>query len=148
MSEFSYVNESNGQTIDAYNHSVHIEGLLSYSDSEKEEIVRDCIFVDPAMLSGSFFTKGYDVIVLSTLIESSRLIYKKKGSGIRVVFGGNDLTDPQNWDGLIDNTLYTGGNTFTREYLQSFSENYECVGITTPDMYVSFLNKCLEWLPQ
>lgn len=147
-SEFSYVNKSNGQTIDAYNHSVHIEGLHSYSDSEKEEIVRDCIFVDPAMLSGSFFTKGYDVIVLSTLIESSRLIYKKKGSGIRVVFGGNDLTDPQNWEGLIDNTLYTGGNTFTREYLQSFSENYECMGITTPDMYVSFLNKCLEWLPQ
>lgn len=147
-SEFTYVRETTGQTIDAYNHSVHIEGLHSYTEAEKEEIAQDCVFVDPAMLSGSFFTKEYDVIVLSTLIESVRLIYQKKGTNIRVVFGGNDLTDPQEWPGLINNTYYTAGNTFTLEYLRSFSEHYECIGVTTPEMYVSFLEKCLKWLPQ
>ena len=147
-SEFTYVCETTGQTIDAYNHSVHIEGLHSYTEAEKEEIVQDCVFVDPPMLSGPFFTNDYDVIVLSTLIESVRLIYQKKGTDIRVVFGGNDLTDPQEWPGLINNTYYTAGNIFTLEYLRSFSEHYECIGVTTPEMYVSFLEKSLKWLPQ
>lgn len=146
--EFSYVNEQNGQVIDAYNHSVHIEGLYTYSEKEKEDITQDCIFIDPKMLSGSFFTNDYDVIFLSTLIESARLIYKKKGEDLRVAFGGNDLTDPKEWEGLTNNTLYTGGNTFTQEYLRTFSEKYECIGITTPEMYVSFLEKCLHWLPE
>lgn len=145
--EFTYVRDDNGQIINAHNHSVHIEGLYTYSDSDKEEIVRDCIFVDPAMLSGSFFTKKYDLIVLSTLIESSYHIYRKKGTDLRVVFGGYDLTNPVYWEGYINKSIYTGGNTFTQEYLHAFSEKYECVGITTPEMYIAFLQKCLSWLP-
>ena len=146
--EFTYVREDNGQIINAHNHSAHIEGLYTYSDQDKQEIVRDCIFVDPAMLSGSFFTKKYDLIVLSTLIESSYHIYRKKGTDIRVVFGGYDLTDPRYWKGYINGSIYTGGNTFTEEYLRTFSEKYECVGITTPEMYIAFLQKCLRWLPE
>ena len=146
--EFTYVSNAEGQIIDAHNHSVHIEGLHTYSDQEKEEIVRDCLFVDPAMLSGSFFTKKYDLIVLSTLIESTYQIYRKKGTDLRVVFGGLDLTDPEQWDEYVEGRTYTGGNKFTKVYLQSFSENYECLGLTTPEMYVSFLQNCLNWLPE
>lgn len=146
--EFTYVSNAEGQIIDAHNHSVHIEGLHTYSDQEKEEIVRDCLFVDPAMLSGSFFTKKYDLIVLSTLIESTYQIYRKKGTDLRVVFGGLDLTDPEQWDEYVGGRTYTGGNKFTKEYLQSFSEKYECLGLTTLEMYVSFLKNCLNWLPE
>ena len=146
--EFTYVSNAEGQIIDAHNHSVHIEGLHTYSDRDKEEIAGDCLFVDPAMLSGSFFTKKYDLIVLSTLIESTYQIYRKKGTDLRVVFGGLDLTDPEQWDEYVNGRTYTGGNKFTREYLSSFSEKYECLGLTTPEMYVSFLQNCLEWLPE
>ena len=146
--EFTYVSNADGQIIDAHNHSVHIEGLHTHTDRDKETIVRDCIFVDPAMLSGTFFTGKYDLIILSTLIESTYQIYRKKGTDIRVVFGGLDLTDPANWDHYINRTTYTGGNVFTEEYLRSFSEQYECLGLTTPEMYVSFLQKCLDWLPK
>lgn len=146
--EFTYVSNADGQIIDAHNHSVHIEGLHTYSDQDKEAIVRDCIFVDPAMLSGTFFTGKYDLIILSTLIESTYQIYRKKGTDIRVVFGGLDLTDPESWDHYINRTTYTGGNVFTEEYLRSFSEQYECLGLTTPEMYISFLQKCLDWLPK
>lgn len=146
--EFTYVRENNGQIINAHNHSVHIEGLQTYSEQDKEEIVRDCIFVDPAMLSGSFFTKKYDLIILSTLIESSYHIYRKKGTDLRVVFGGYDLTDPKYWAGYVSGSIYTGGNRFTEAYLRSFSEKYECVGITTPEQYITFLQKCLAWLPK
>ena len=146
--EFTYVSNADGQIIDAHNHSVHIEGLHTYSDQDKEAIVRDCIFVDPAMLSGTFFSGEYDLIVLSTLIESTYQIYRKKGTDLRVVFGGLDLTDPEEWDAYIEGRTYTGGNKFTEEYLRSFSEKYECLGLTTPEMYVSFLQKCLDWLPE
>ena len=146
--EFTYVSNADGQIIDAHNHSAHIEGLHTYSDQDKEAIVRDCIFVDPAMLSGTFFTGKYDLIILSTLIESTYQIYRKKGTDIRVVFGGLDMTDPESWSHYINRTTYTGGNVFTEDYLSSFSEKYECLGLTTPEMYVSFLEKCLEWLPK
>lgn len=146
--EFTYVSNAEGQTIDAYNHSVHIEGLHTYSDEEKRQIIEDCIFVDPAMLSGGFFTKGYDVIFLSTLIESNYYIYQKKGTQIRVVFGGEDLTNPDNWKGYCEGTIYSGGNTFTEDYLRCFAEKYKCIGKTTPEMYLSFLDKCMKWLPQ
>ena len=146
--EFTYVSNADGQIIDAHNHSVHIEGLYTYSERDKEEIAKDCMFVDPAMLSGSFFTKHYDLIVLSTLIESTYQIYRKKGTDLRVVFGGNDLTNPDEWDGYIQGTTYAGGNKFLEEYLRVFAEKYECLGLTTPEMYVSFLQKCLNWLPE
>lgn len=146
--EFTYVSNAEGQIIDAHNHSVHIEGLHTFSDQEKEEIVRDCLFVDLSMLSGSFFTKKYDLIILSTLIESAYQIYRKKGTDLRVVFGGLDLTDPEQWDEYVEGRTYTGGNKFTKEYLESFSEKYECLGLTTPEMYVSFLQNCLNWLPE
>lgn len=146
--EFTYVSNADGQIIDAYNHSVHIEGLHTYSDEEKKQIIEDCIFVDPKMLDGGFFTKGYDVIFLSTMIESTYYIYRKKGTAIRVVFGGEDLTDSNNWQGYCNGRFYSGGNKFTEEYLRSFAEKFECIGQTTPDMYVEFLKKCLLWLPQ
>lgn len=99
------------------------------------------------MLTGGFFANQYDIIFLSTLVESSRWIYRKKGSDIRVVFGGFDLTNPDNWDGYIKGDLYNGNNDFSEEYLRLFSQKYESIGRTTPGMYISFLKKCLNWLP-
>ncbi len=148
--EYTYVSNAEGQIIDSHNHSIHIEGLKTYSEDEKRQMVEDCIFVDPAMLSDSgFFTKDYDVIFLSTLIESSYYIYQKKGTNIKVVFGGDELmTDPNNWDGYCDGSIHNGNNHFTKAYLQDFSQKYECVGQTTPQSYVEFLQKCLQWLPE
>ena len=145
-SEFTYV-DGNGRIIDAHNHSVHILGLKSYTEEEKKILVKDCVFIDPAMLTGSFFSKEYDVIILSTLIESTYQIYQKKGTHLRVVFGGVDMTNPDNWDGYITGKFYNGCNDFSREYLAGFAEKYECVGQTTPEMYVQFLSSCLDGLP-
>lgn len=146
--EFTYVSNADGKIIDAYNHSVHIEGLYKYSEDEKRQIVEDCVFVDPAMLDGGFFTKGYDVIFLSTLIESVYYIYQKRGTNIKVVFGGSDVTEVNDWEGYCNGLYNTNGNRFTVEYLKSFAEKYECIGQTTPDTYINFLQNCLKWLPE
>ena len=137
-----------GRVISAYNHSIHIEGLRAYSSKDKQEIVQDCPFVDPGMLSGAFFTKPYDMIVLSTLIESKYRIYQKKGTDIKVAFGGNNLTCQDNWEGFLNGHYYTWGNRFDLDFLRRFASDYVCLGHTTPEMYVAFLKKCLQWLPE
>lgn len=149
--DFTYVSNSAGQVIDAYNHSVHILGLLDYSEEDKKMLANECIFIDPKMLSHDrFFTGEYDVIFLSSLIESIYGIYQRKDTNLRVVFGGcfHDITDPLNWDKYISGEYYNGGNVFTRAYLSEFSKKYEFIGRTTPKMYEEFLNRCLKTLPQ
>lgn len=146
--EFTYVNEKQGNIIEAHNHSVHILGLKEYTDEQKDEIVSDCIFVDREMLTGQFFEKKYDIIVLSTLIESNYGIYKKRNSNIQVAFGSNlaPLTDKQNWQQYIQGTIYTGNNVFTESYLTDFSEKYEFLGKTTPEDYVRRIKCILNYL--
>lgn len=125
VSEFTYVKESTGQVIDAYNHSVHIRGLHEYSADINQQLIDDCSFVDPDMLSGSFFTGDYDVIFLSSLIESAIPIYKKKNTNILVAY-----------------------NDFYQKASPDFFDKYEYVGMTTSEQYENFLVDCLSWLPQ
>lgn len=125
VSEFTYVKESTGQVIDAYNHSVHIRGLHEYSADINQQLIDDCSFVDPDMLSGSFFTGDYDVIFLSSLIESTIPIYKKKNTNILVAY-----------------------NDFYQKASPDFFDKYEYVGMTTSEQYENFLVDCLSWLPQ
>lgn len=146
--EFTYVKSGTNQTIDAYNHSVHIAGLKLYSEEQKRQIAEDCIFVDPDMLSGTFYDKQYDVIFLSSLIESDYGVYRRKGTDIRVVFGGRKypLTDRDCWDKYISGEIYNGGNVFTESYLEHFSGMYEFEGAISPKQYVEFLKESLKWL--
>lgn len=147
--EFTYVDDT-GKIIEGYNHSVHIIGLHEYSDDDKKLIAKECQFVDAAMLEGTFFTGNYDIIFLSSLIETPYGIYQRKRTNIKVAFGGkhNPLTSPSNWEDYISEKLYNGRNHFTEQYLQEFSANYEFVGSTTPEDYSNFLQKALEWLPK
>ena len=126
ITEFTYVKEANGQVIDTYNHSLHIRGLKEFTEDIKREIIEDCAFVDEAMLQGTFFTGNYDVIFLSSLIESVYPIYKKKGSLTKVVYR----------------------KSIDEERDRRFFEQYECVGYTAPEEYKQFLLDCLRWLPQ
>lgn len=145
--ELGYTTEE-GRIVAAHNHSVHIEGLHEWSEQQKQEIANDCIFVDPPMLNGRFFSGGYDLIVLSTSFESYYQTYRNRTSGVKVAFAGVNLTNPKYWPGLIDGTLYTGGNAFSEEYLKGFADKYEYIGITRPETYLEFLENCLEWLPE
>lgn len=143
--EFTYIKEGTNKTIDAYNHSVHIEQLKSLTKDQMTELSDDCPFIDRSMFESNFFEKNYDVIFLSSLIESVRGIYKKKGSGIQVVFGQRNypLNDEKYWQYYLDNAAYP---EFNLEFLKKFSQNYEFIGATTPENYTAFLKKCISWL--
>lgn len=122
--EFTYIKVDSGQEIDTYNHSVHIRGLYEYTDEQNQQIANDCPFVDPEMLKGTFYTGQYDVIFLSSLIESTYHIYKKKNSSIFVV--------------------HRAAKDKERE--KAFFEQYEYVGLTTPQQYKDFLLDTLDRL--
>ena len=125
VSEFTYVDDR-GMVVDTYNHSVHIRGLHDYSDADNQMLLEDCPFIDPAMLHGTFFTGNYDVIFLSSLIESSYVIWRRKGTNVRVVMNHQN------------------------NYLESdpeFLAKYELEEYTTPEQYLRFLKDCLKWLP-
>lgn len=145
--EFTYVQAQTGQVIDAYNHSVYIAGTYTYTEEERRQIAEDCIFVDPPMLEGTFFTGDYDVIFLSSLVETALGIYRKKDTDIYVVYGdaAYPLTDMHYWDMYIGKVQ---GALFTYDYLQQFSQLYEFVGTTTPEHYLAFLRNCMQWLPK
>lgn len=125
VTEFTYVKDNSGQVIDTHNHSVHIRALHEYTDEINKQLICDCPFIDPRMLNGTFFTGQYDIIFLSSLIESVYPIYQKKGSNIRVVY--REAVD--------------------KEKEKKFFDNYEYVGLTTPEEYKQFLLDCLLWLP-
>jgi hypothetical protein len=124
--EFTYIKADSGQEIDTYNHSVHIRALYESTKDERKQIVEDCPFVDPQMLLGTFYTGNYDVIFLSSLIESVYPIYKKKDSSIKVVY--REAKD--------------------KEREKRFFEQYEYVGLTTPEQYRDFLVDSLDRLPK
>lgn len=124
--EFTYIKADSGQEIDTYNHSVHIRSLYESTEDERKQIIEDCPFVDPQMLSGTFYTGNYDVIFLSSLIESVYPIYKKKDSSIKVVY--REAKD--------------------KEREKRFFEQYEYVGLTTPEQYRDFLVDSLDRLPK
>ena len=126
VSEFTYVMESTGQVIDTYNHSVHIRGLHEYSKQQNEQIANDCPFVDPNMLDGTFYTGEYDVIFLSSLIESVYPIYQNKDNKTQVVYRSSSDRDKE----------------------KAFFEAYEYMGLTTPNQYKQFLEDSLSWLPK
>ena len=146
--EFTYVSYSKANIIEAHNHSVHILGLKEYSEEQNQEIANDCMFVDPEMLNGTFFSVKYNLIVLSTLIESNYGIYKKRNSNIHVAFGQDayPLTDRRNWPDYVSGAIYNGDNSFTEEWLAKFSAEYEFVGKTEPADYIERIRKILDYL--
>lgn len=124
VSEFTYV-DGRGMVVDTYNHSVHIRGLHEYSEADNQMLLQDCPFIDPAMLHGTFYTGNYDLIFLSSLIESSYVIWRRKGTNVRIVMNHQN------------------------NYLESdpdFLAKYESEEYTTPTQYVQFLKDCLKWL--
>jgi len=148
--EFTYVNEKKHNIIEAHNHSIHILGLIEYSAEIKKQIADECIFVDPEILSGTFFTGNYDIIFLSTLIESNYGIYRSRSTGAAVSFGSYlyPLTDNRYHKDYINGRLYNGNNVFDEDYLATFSSLFEFAGMTTGEDYVERLESFLRYLPR
>lgn len=136
--EFTYVSER-GNSIEQHNHSTHILQLKSLTEQDKQTILSECRFADHAMFDTHLFDANLDIVFLSTLPELNLGVYRRKDSHIKVVFGEwtCPLTDPANWQDLVEEKVYTGFNRFTYDYLQDFASKYEFLGRLTTDQSVA-----------
>lgn len=132
--EFAYVNDR-GQNIEFTIHSVNYLSLPFLSQSQKDLILRECLFADAGMFESEMYSSDVSLILLSTMPEANLGVYRQKESGIKIAFGEwrFPLTAVENWEGYIDGHLFTSGNVFTREWLMRFSAEWEYLGPLSPE---------------
>lgn len=136
--EMIYVNEKNGITMEAYNHSTQIVQALLLTDRQKELLQRELPFVDENSFSAKIFENKYDVVFYSVLTDPNLGLYRRKETGEVVAFGEwcYDMTDPINWDAYVNETIFTANFKPSYEFLQSFAKKYEYLGKLSVDEIV------------
>lgn len=138
--EFTYV-KANGSTIESTGHTTHIVESLRLSKEQKNNIVSELPFMDLGAYCDNIFTYPYKVVILSLLQDCNLGVYKRKKTGERFAFieYTSDITNPENYDKLINKTCNVGGFNFTEEFLVDFSNNYEFLGRNQPKDIISNL---------
>lgn len=149
--EFTYVGKR-GNVLSTQNHAASICGLLKYNQKEKQQLIEENIFMDEGYYDSQIFSKSYDIVFLSAVLENNVGIYRRKDTELLLPFsnGTYPLTDENNWgrylrcEGKYDN----GQNQFTEEYLRWFGQHYEFVGVETPEEYIARLDFIISHIPE
>lgn len=69
-----------------------LRGSQTYSDSDKEYLINNCPFYDNKTFSNILFTKEYDVVVYSPLIDFSYGMYRSKNNpDLYAMYGNKDF---------------------------------------------------------
>ena len=136
--EFTYIGKK-GNNIEGISHSTNYLTLPFLNESQKQELLDDCIFLDEGMFHTTMYDKDVKLIFLSTLIDANLGVYRNKKSGVSIAFGERiyPLTDPCNWPLYIEGKIFTSDNIFTEDYLKEFSKKYEFLGGLSPDLILS-----------
>ena len=92
--------------------------------------------MDLGAYDNNIYKLPYKVVVLSYLQDCNLGVYQRKGTGEKFAFieYTSDMTNPDNYEKLINQNCSTGGFNFTKEFLDSFSQKYEFLGRNTPDI--------------
>jgi hypothetical protein len=119
---------------------------LQIPDLSKDDLdclVNDCVFNDVDMFKTSLYDKDVKLIFISSLQEFHFGIYKHKQKNLRIAFGewNHPLTDPSEWNGYINNLVWTSSNKFTKEFLQWFADNWIFEGRKSYNTYMNELDQ-------
>ncbi len=130
--EFTYVSRekhSLGVSIEGMNHTTQIREAYSITDEQKKAVC-SLPFTDSNMFSDSIYKNNYGMIFISILTDANLGLYRHRKNGCSIAFGEYiyPLTDENMWDKYINKEVYTANCDFTREFLQSFSREYEFSG--------------------
>ena len=147
--EFTYVNE-NGVTIESTGHTTHIVEALRLNGKQKATVIQEVPFADKGIYSARLFDVPYKVVILSILQDANLGVYQRKRTGERIAFaeGYYPITYERNWEGYIKGKYSTSGFKFTLENLTAFRDQYEFIGINSPDQIVDnlrFIRTHLSW---
>ncbi len=129
--EFTYICKSTGVSIESYNHTIHIINSLNLTENVKNEIIEELPFADEGFFRTQMFVPDkYSVVLISLLLDASLGIYKRKKDGTIIAYGEwkDDFTDPNNWESIIHETIYTSNCKWNITMLKAFASKYEYMG--------------------
>lgn len=147
--ETNFVNE-HGVLISAQSHSVHIIESTYLSAEEVNDMAKDFPFIDARSFETEIFSGNYDVIFLSTLVDTYANVYRNKKTGARIVFKAwDDLTDSEKWaDYVSGKDAWYCDAKYTYEMLRRFRENFEYEGPLEPEEIVENYKKIRSLIPE
>lgn len=127
--EYTFVGDK-GASIEQHNHTECIKEARNLNKRTIAEIAEELPFGDKLMFSDKIYEGNYDIVFLSMLTDGGLGLYQNTENGVVVAYGEytKPLTDKNNWDGYINNYLPTGGATFTKEFLEDFTNKYVFLG--------------------
>lgn len=145
--EFTYVLD-NGAAVESTAHTTHIVEANRLSDSQKKLITEELPFIDLGAYNDNIYKLSYKVIVLSILQDCNLGVYRRKETGEKFAFMEytSDMTNPANYDNLINKRCNTSGFDFTKDFLQKFSQKYEFLGRNSPEQIFKNLKYIREHL--
>lgn len=145
ITEFTYIGQLRKNDIEHHNHSINYLTLPFLPPEEQDRLVEELIFCDSEMFKTHMYDPDVDMVFVSSLIEANLGIYKNKATGIEIAFAEHyhSLTDPEMWNKYIGQEINNYGNSFTLEWFEQFSKNWEFVGKMTPERYIEQLKKVL-----
>lgn len=147
--EFTYI-APNGIAIESTGHTTHLVEAIRLTKQQKKRVVSEVPFLDKGIYNDQFIKRGYKLLVISVLQDANLGVYKRKETGERFAFveGYHPLTDKKNWKSYVDGEFVTSNAKFTMQSLKQFSEQYEFVGINTPEQVVENLRYIRAHLPK
>lgn len=148
VTEFTYIGAKRHNNIEHHNHSINYLQFPFLKKEERQKLLDECVFNDEDMFNTAMYDRNVKLLFLSTQIEPNLGIYRNKETGYEIAFGEytNPLTDKAFWPKYIEKSIQCYANNFTIEWLQSFSEKWEYVGVMTVERYCTQLDKLLSLL--
>ncbi|MCR5655208.1 MAG: glycosyltransferase [Lachnospiraceae bacterium] len=146
--EYDHANDA-GLITAGQNHSCHIYQSATMSEQEIQKILDEAPFITRADFETGLFRASYHVICYSLLPDFSAGLYRNKETGTYISFGSRNvsLTDPINWPRWLEGTVNDQGFHFTEEILKDFSEHWEFIGGTPPELLLRNLDYMLGHVP-
>ncbi len=133
--EFIHPNTNSPDTI-AQQTLTHIVHAHQWSKKKCDAIIRNTPVLSADDFSTQLFTKNYDFVFLSTLLEGIIALYKHKKEGYTIAYGLTNypFTDRKNWEILKDKQSYfTYKVPFNDTMLTQLANDFEYVGLPTAD---------------
>ena len=147
--EFSHTTDK-GVYIESTSHTSHMVEAVRLSPEQKQRVVDEVPFVDMDIYSDKMYTMPYKVVFVSILTDPNLGVYRRKETGEHLAFVEytQPITDPHNWNGLVNGKLLTNNFAFTYEILEKFADRWEFVGQNSPEQILKNLKYIRSHLKQ
>ena len=140
VTEFSYVNDK-GTYVEGHNVTSSIVTAMNITEDRVREILDELPFADEGMFKTAIGKEPFHFIVLSMIPEAVLRVYRRKSTGDCISLCGTNLTNPGNYERIVNKKCYTANINFTYTMLEKFAGNYEWVDLRQFDRTIQNLTE-------